>query len=134
MTEPDLFKGFQSSLEIIRLAVDAKGAVSFPPQKNAEGLVLSIYFAVNSVGVFLRGPRGTTPSEIAAVFNPKAEKFRELVGGEMKDATESDHPACYKRMNMRDRKNWPEAIDWLKQKSDLWLAAVDELFSEDIGQ
>ena len=80
------------------------------------------------VGVFLRGPRGTTPREIADRFQPVREKFIELVGHMGTEATNVDHPGDTLKIDTTDPENWEEAIDWMYKTSTRWLAAVEKIF------
>lgn len=117
--------------ELAARGITANGSASkwLVPDRCTDK-VLSIYMARNGVGVFVRGLRGTAPAEIFAQFEPMHEQFAKLVGGEIRNGSVDNHPGFYVTIDMDKRENWPTAIDWLAQKADLWLAAIDELFSE----
>ena len=99
-----------------------------PPQNI--GLVISIYKAKNGVGVFFRGPRGTTPAEVQSRLAPYAQKFEKLVGTCRHLGDENKHPADDLQIDTEDRANWDKAADWLHERSHAFLDATTEIFGE----
>ena len=97
------------------------------------GLYVSIYTAKGCVGVFLRGPRGGTPSEVQRRLSPHFDRFLELVG-ECEPGSETNHPCSNYTINMEDRENWGEAIDWMHERSLMFISAVTEIFQDDIDE
>ena len=98
---------------------------------EVEGLVVSIYIALDRVGMFLRGPRGSSRSEVAQRFEPVREQFSKLVNDEISGGTEENYPYCSFSIDTRERKNWDEAIAWLAAKASLWLQATSNVFGQD---
>ncbi len=97
---------------------------------DVSDLVISIYFAVDSVGLFLRGPRGSTHADIVERFEGVSDRFKELVGGEMTDATASAHPGYFTKIDTTDPANWEKAADWHRDKAKMWLQATSEVFAD----
>jgi hypothetical protein len=97
---------------------------------GVDDLVVSIYITMDGVGVFLRGLRGTTPSEVLERFEPQMFEFKRLVADEMYDATGKTYPGCAYKTDMKDLENWGEAIEWLCDKAQLWLDATSQVFGE----
>lgn len=100
--------------------------------KGAPDLVVSVYIALTGVGVFLRGRRGSTPADVLEIFGPQHDEFKALVDNEMYDPSTSRHPGLSFDIDMTDRANWDEAIQWMCRKAQVWLAATDQVFGESI--
>lgn len=94
--------------------------------------VISIYIAIDGVGLFLRGPRGSTPADVFERFEAMSDRFKQLVGGEMKDATASSHPVCFLKIDTTKSENWEKAALWQCEKAMLWLQATSEVFADSI--
>ena len=62
---------------------------------------------------------------------PSKYSFLELVG-ECNPATETGHPYVDFHVDMDDRENWGEAIDFMQERGKAFLFAVSEIFKEDI--
>lgn len=97
---------------------------------GVSNIVISIYMAVEGVGVFLRGRRGTTAAEILEAFSPHAQRFSEMVGGNVSVPTETAHPACNFKVDMTDRANWDAAVSWQLETAQKWLRAASEIFGD----
>ena len=97
---------------------------------DVSGLVISVYLAIDGVGLFLRGPRGSTPADILERFEAVSDRFKELVGGEMEDATASSHPVCFLKIDTTDPANWEEAALWQCEKARVWLQATSDVFAD----
>ena len=118
--------------EAAELGVQVTGLPSiWLPTPRGIGLYVSIFRSKRGVGVSLRGPRGTPPSEIKKRIDPHFDRFLELVG-ECNPATETDHPYVDFHVDMDDRENWGKAIDFMHERGKVFLFAVSEVFKEDI--
>ena len=94
------------------------------------GLFVSIYRAKTGVGVFLRGPRGTTPAEIQSQLFPYASQFERLVGKCNHIGDDNNHPDDSMKIDTENPENWDIAVDWLHQRAHAFLDAVIEIFKE----
>lgn len=100
----------------------------------ARNLYIGTYRAKTGVGVFLRGPRGHTPRDIHERFGPVQKEFLEIVRPErFFSSNDESHPGTSYAIDTTDRKNWPEAIEWLYATANKWLDATDAVFDEDVA-
>ena len=92
--------------------------------------VVSIYRALDGIGVFLRGRRGVPAVEFNRKFHAVRDRFQELVGDEIWGGEENapDHPGFSVRIDMRDKENWQQAIDWHAEHAMTWLEAAKAVF------
>jgi len=97
------------------------------PRKAIE-LYVSVFLAKKGVGVFLRGPRGTTPAEVQARLAPHAARFEELVGGCQQLGSKNNHPVDELKIDTENRENWDRASDWLHERGHRFLDAAMEIF------
>lgn len=97
---------------------------------DVSDLVISIYFAIDGVGLALRGLRGRTSADILERFEVMSDRFKELVGGEMTDATASSHPGYFIKIDTTDPANWENAALWHCEKARMWLQATSEVFAD----
>ncbi len=92
------------------------------------GMFISMYKAKNEVGVFLRGQRGVTPSEIQEKIAPYADEFKKLVGTCKNIGEEGHHPVDLIKIDTENTENWNEAIDWLHERAHVFLSAITQIF------
>lgn len=92
------------------------------------GLVVSLYRAKDGVGVFLRGPRGSTAADIHARLKPVSEAFAELAGDLTWPGSETDHPGESFDIDTENRANWDEAVEWLHDSGHSLFKAALSLF------
>lgn len=104
------------------------GASNWLSSPSELGIYVSIYRSKNGVGVFLRGPRGTSSSELQQQLEPHASKFAELVGECNNIGDQSNHPSIRYSIDMEQRANWDNAADWLHETGQRFLSAADEVF------
>ncbi len=89
-------------------------------------LIISLYVSVNGVGAFVRGRRGSTVEETRELIQPNAPAICERLGVELISKNyDLLHRPLY--LDMRDRSNWPEAIDWMHETAHQYRAALTEL-------
>ena len=93
------------------------------------GLFISIYKAKTGIGVFLRGPRGTTPREVQSRLAPHAREFEQLVGTCRNIGDNNNHPIDEMKIDTDDPENWDNAADWLHARAHVFLAAVTKIFN-----
>lgn len=111
------------------LGVQVTGSASNWLASNKEAdLFVSIYKAKNEAGVFLRGKRGVSPSEIQARIAPRAAEFEELAGGCRHVGKEGSHPGDQIEINTEDESNWDQISDWLHKRAHQFLEAANSLF------
>ncbi len=97
--------------------------------RHAKGLYISAYLAKDGVGVFLRGPRGSTPRDICQRFDPVRDEFLKIVAPDNPwGGTAESHPGNSYRIDTTDRANWEKAIEWLHETAEKWLDATDSIF------
>jgi hypothetical protein len=94
------------------------------------GLFVAIYKAKNEVGVFLRGPRGMSVSEVQSRLAPYADKFEELVGAVRYIGSERNHPADRLRIDTDNSDNWERATLWLHDRAHKFLEATTTVFRQ----
>lgn len=95
------------------------------------GMVVSIYRARTGVGVFLRGPRGTSAQSVQERLMPHAEEFSKLVGSCNHLGEDNDHPSDDLRIDMLDRANWARAADWMHERAHAFLQAAVTVLADD---
>lgn len=114
------------------LGVKVTGGASNWLSSPAEiGVYVSLYRSKDGVGVFLRGPRGMSSSELQQKLEPHASKFLELVGSCNNIGDYSNHPSIRHGVDMGQRENWDEAADWLHQTGKKFLHAATDIFESD---
>lgn len=91
---------------------------------NELGMVVSIYKAKDSVGVFLRGQRGVSASETQTKLAPFVEQFRIGIGECKSMGDEKSHPWDELKIETDNKENWDEAVDWLHERAHTFLTAI----------
>ncbi len=92
------------------------------------GLVISIYFAVDRVGVFLRGLRGVTPQETYELLAPHAEQLAALTGKDVRGSDAAYRCVSYQEFDTSNRELWDEMSDWLYSTAQVYESALHEIF------
>jgi hypothetical protein len=106
------------------------GSSNWLTTAKGVGFFISIYKAKKGVGVFLRGPRGTTPAEIQSRLAPHAEEFLQFVGQCYCIGDDNNHPVDELKIDMDDIANWDIAIDWLHDRAHAFIDAVNQIFDD----
>lgn len=96
----------------------------------SENLIVSVWVGKSKVGIFLRGPRGSDGSDIAPRLEPHTEELAARLGIRIGRTTGLSFFSRELRIDMTDEANWPRAIDWLHETSQLYLATLRELVVE----
>ena len=81
------------------------------------GLVLSLYVSSNSVGLFIRGPRGMSSEELADRLRPHHEALNQTLGIPM-NAEDRDFWGIYHRGNPHDEATRGPMVDWLMDQAE----------------
>ncbi|TPE47174.1 hypothetical protein [Amaricoccus solimangrovi] len=109
-------------LKVIR---DSNLWLPSPPQ----GTILGLFITRKDCGVYLRGPSKSNFDEIVARFEPCRDALEERLG--VPAAPRADLNWLYVSQIARsytDEANWPEMIDFMEERSKLYLATLTELF------
>ena len=94
----------------------ARGSNRWRPIQDL-GLVLSQYVSRNSVGVFIRGPRGTPSEEIADRLRPHLAELHASLGIPM-DAERNDFWGVYLLGEPHEEATREPMIDWLMEQAN----------------
>lgn len=84
-------------------------------------LNVSIFLAQESVGIFVRGPRGGDPEEVAERLAPLADTLAADLGASVGPSALGHFLVRQHKTDMKDRANWPAAIDWLHERAHTYL-------------
>ena len=94
----------------------------------ADDLVLSLYVANRSVGLFVRGQRGESFATTASRLSAHEPQLGEALGADLRD-----FPGCSYLgrlpLAVNDPANWPEAYDWLEREEERYAGVLKELVS-----
>ena len=108
----------------------AHGAASGLSWRGVEvpgtGLVVVQYLGSRSVGVFIRGPRGSDRAETGAALVEFEEPLMEALGVDL-DPTSQFFFVQWTWLDTRDTSTWPAAMEWLHQKGEEYREAIDRI-------
>jgi len=90
-------------------------------------LIAAHYVANGSVGIFVRGARGTRPGHVRQLLFPQRELLVETLGRPDLRLGENFLLGHSLRVDMHDRTNWPGAINWFAEQSPLYERALAAL-------
>ncbi|EJD0683326.1 hypothetical protein BBM62_01225 [Vibrio parahaemolyticus] len=91
-------------------------------------LFISLYKSRNIVGVFLRGPRGTTCEEIQSRLSPHVDEFIQLVGDCDNIGEHRSFPSDDLKIDTSEPSNWDISADWLHERSHVFRNAINKIF------
>ncbi len=83
------------------------------------GLVISMYVSTNSVGLFLRGPRGMSSEQLADRLRPHLAELNQTLAIPL-DAERNNFWGRYKPGDPHDLAQRDTMIDWLIEQADLF--------------
>ncbi len=89
-------------------------------------LVISLYLALDGVGVFIRGPRAAPPEVVYADLLPFAEQLSSALGVNIGSPEAGYHFHVKKQADMQNLGNWPDSIQWLNDTVKIYEAAVQD--------
>ncbi|MFN3259898.1 MAG: hypothetical protein ACE37J_04990 [Pikeienuella sp.] len=102
-----------------------------PPED--VGLIVSIYRTQSSVGVFLRGKRGSKAADVQAKIATHAERLRAMIGEDLNLGDERNHPFVFRPTDMADPADVDAAIDWMHERGHSFLRAIHDLFGKPVS-
>lgn len=92
------------------------------------GLVLGLYLASQTCGVYLRGPSSSDFDELVTRLMPHKEALETRLGVRL-SGTEPNWLLVSKiPYPVSDEARWPEIIDFMEERSKLYLATLADLF------
>lgn len=97
-----------------------------------SGVLISIYFGVKRVGLFVRGRSGSELSEINARLAPHQGALEARLGVALGDPGGDTLLIQRNDLDMRDRANWPAAMDWLHEKARAYAMALTEILKIEV--
>ncbi|MEZ5722843.1 MAG: hypothetical protein R3D59_15480 [Paracoccaceae bacterium] len=92
-------------------------------------LYLGRYTASATSGVYLRGGQGQDPEGVTRLLAPHREEIERTLAvpfeaeGGWYAVSSTPHP-------LRDRTNWPAAVDFLHDRTKAYVALLERLFPE----
>ena len=91
------------------------------------GLVISIYLAQKSVGIFIRGNSGESPQEVYEKLEPHLDYLTQTLGADPGKPDGKYSFGKYLKINTADKNNWDKMSDWLYQHSETYENALKEI-------
>lgn len=97
------------------------------PRKDMP-LATAVWLGRSKVGVFVRGLRGVASESSLEVLKPHQDTLENVLDTPMNPDMSYGHFFGQRHnINMEDRANWPQAIDWLHAKLKHYVAAIRDL-------
>lgn len=97
-------------------------------------LNVALWVGRTKTGLFIRGPRGTSDGgDLVDRFEPVIEPLTERLGTSYGRGTGGHFWGKQRRIDMTDRANWPDAIEWLHMEATRYVTALKELMTEEEG-
>ncbi len=92
------------------------------------GVVISMVFNTEGVGIFLRGMHGTAPNEIIEILSPHRKRLEVATGSAHWNAEGGYVCSLNKDANTNDQATWVELSDWLYEQVTRYRQALSECF------
>lgn len=89
-------------------------------------LILSIYVSFKEVGIFLRARADADSDEAFAQLEPYKLALEKRLGTDLGKAEDLSQFSERKASDMRDRGNWPAAMDWMHQVAHKFYTSIKE--------
>lgn len=97
-----------------------------------EGIVVGLYLASQTCGIYIRGRASADPTETLAKLLPMKERVQALVGVSMNESAGQNwfftdkvpHP-------LKDEARWPVVWDWMAERLPIYLAALADQSGSD---
>ena len=110
-----------------QLGVEVTGASSnWLPADVGKSVVVSLWIGKTRIGVFVRGPRGSDGSDLARRLDPVRKQLEQKLGAKYGRTTGANFFDSTVRLNMNDKTNWPEAIQWMHRTVTNYLSRLGE--------
>ena len=90
-------------------------------------MLLSLYLAQGSVGIFMRGKRGVDPEKVV----DRVERYKVILQNRFdialgEQTSWGTHRISDLQIDARDRANWPRMIDWLHEAAHRFLTVFED--------
>ena len=99
------------------------------PAHIGYAAVKAVYIAVQSVGIYVRGPFGGSDEETRHLLLPHADAIAERLDVPLGDKTEHFF-VDYIKADYTDTSQRDELIDWLGAKADLYEQTLNEILGD----
>lgn len=93
-------------------------------------VVISSYIAQRSVGVFIRGPRGSAAQNAYDTLLPYQDQLTELTGATMGNPEDNGFFVQYYRAETSDKSNWDTLTTWLYETTQKYERALQTIAGE----
>ena len=100
------------------------------PMLRDESIILSIYVASKTSGMFLRGPRGTDGVALAKFMARHTEKLDEAFGSSHSESHGHYHVTSID-ISIRDEDRWDELIGWMETQRLRYTEVLQAIESMD---
>jgi hypothetical protein len=95
------------------------------------GLVLGLYLAGQTCGVYLRGPSSSDFNALVARLLPHKDFLESRLGAPLAGTEPNWLLVSKVPYTVSDEARWPEIIDFMEERSKLYLAALADIFGSD---
>ncbi len=85
------------------------------PMFPDESVLLSMYVGSRESGMFLRGPRGTEGTDLAAFMDKNAEALAQALGPNQ-SRRDGHYFGCSTKIAIQEEKRWDELVDWMEER------------------
>ena len=90
-------------------------------------LVVAIYLAQQSVGLFVRGPRRSDPGDVRDQLSPHQAELERALDAPIRDGGTHGHFFWKERRgDMRDEGLWPAMANWLHETQNTYVEALSQ--------
>lgn len=90
-----------------------------------------LFIARDSVGVFIRGPRGQNDNETTRRLAPIAEEIAEAIGVPMHSDQSKRLFASRLHAETSDRHQWDRLADWITETANRYFAGLEQILDDD---
>lgn len=94
---------------------------------GAGGVIVALYLTNGSVGVFVRGERGSRIGHVRERLFPRRESLAWALGQPDIKLGSRFLLNTSLRLDMHDRAIWPQAADWLAATAPLYQSALRDI-------
>lgn len=114
--------------ELFALGVKAGRSTNLWIPAPIGGLVVGLYLASGTCGIYVRGTAGTAPDEVAALLHPHRELLETRTGVPLVSADSSSWFLIDKiAVPVTDEARWGEIMEWMALRLPRYLSALSEL-------